>query len=169
VEMISSPASHLNGPMTKVSRSYCAPLNLGKLTNPVVGLEFFGRLEALIPLAANATLWSDRDSKPLLSFTIAWLGDQLRSLGNASVASESTGAIWSYNMANFADRSSLPTLPDGTDDGITSGRIDFEPSRSVALATRFLDRYFGESISISAPSVQVATVDGQWVQKGGCR
>ena len=108
---------------------------------PQVGSEFFGRLETPIPLAVDATVWSDRNSKPLLSLTIVWL--QLPH--------------------------SLPTLADGTEDGIASGRIDLAPSRSVAPAIGGPDRYFGENVSIPVSSLEVMTVAGEWVRKEGCR
>jgi hypothetical protein len=62
-----------------------------------------------------------------------------------------------------------PALPDGTEYRITSGRIDCVPSRSVALASKSLDRYFGEKVSIPIPSLELMTVPGEWIQKGGCR
>ena len=119
--------------------------NPAKLTNPVVGIEFFGRLQPPFPLAADATVWSDRNSKVLLSFPVVWSesGQIISSLGHANTHSESKGPDWSYNMMNFATSIyPLPTPPDGTEDGTTSGRIDFVPSRSVALASKSLDRYF---------------------------
>jgi hypothetical protein len=148
-----------------------APPDLVERTNPVVGIEFFGRLETPIPLAGAATVWSDRTSKLLLSFPIVWGHDQLNHLGNAGISGRSNGPAWWYNMANFAvaKHPSLPTLPDEIEDGITSGHIDFAPSRSVALATKYLDRYFGEKISIPIPSVEVLTVAGEWLEKEGCR
>jgi hypothetical protein len=69
-------------------------------------------------------------------------------------------------MADFA-RASPQTLPDGTEDGITSGHIDFVPSRSIALANNF-DEYLGEKLSIPVSSLEVITVPREWIQKEGC-
>lgn len=152
-------------------QTYCAPPDLFELTNPVVGIEFFGQLETPIPLAADAMVRSDRTAKLLLSFPIVWSSDQLNHLGNASVGGRSNGPAWWYNVANFAatKQPSFPTLPDEIEDGTTSGRIDFAPSRSVALATKSLNSYFGEKVSIPIPSVEVVTVAGEWLKKEGCR
>ena len=164
----------LEWPQDKEKGTYCAPQNAAKLTNPVVGIEFFGQMQPPVPLAADATVWSDRNSKALLSFPIVWSegsnGQLISALGHASITSQSAGPAWSYNMMIFATSGyPLPTLPDGTEDGTTSGRIDFVPSRSVALASKFLDHYFGDKVSIPVWSLEVITVHGEWVQKGGCQ
>ena len=177
---VSLPAGNATGfalewPHDKEKRSYCSPGNPADLTNRVIGIEFLGRMEPPIPLAADGTVWSDRDSKPLLSFPIV-LGElgQLYSVGNASIGANAvligSRDVWLSNMADFAaeDHPSLKTLPEGTKDGITSGHIDFVPSRSVALATKSLDRYFGEKLSIPVSSLEVITVPGEWIQKKGC-
>jgi len=158
---------------------------------PVIGIEFFGRLERFM-LAADASIWSDYNSKALLSLPAVWSAwGNLQQLGHARAGSSSTGAqpdasllngeltnfgavfpgripIWGYNMADFADSGHvLPALPDGTADGVTSGRIDFVPSRSIALEAG-LSSYLGEKVSVRIPSLEVTTIPAQWTEKQGC-
>jgi len=151
--------------------SYCSPPNLSGLASPVVGIEFFGRLEPAVPIAADATLWSDHGLKPLLSFPVIWSDGELQSIPTAGgVAAEGGDRTWPYNGAEFPKPNRpLPTLPDGVSDGTTSGRIDFAASRSVALTLKGLDHYFGDQLSVPVASLEVVTVPAEWVQKEGCR
>ncbi len=175
-------------------QTYCAPKNSGRLNNPVVSIEFFGRLERF-EIAADASLWSDQNPKALLSFPVVWPSDgSLRHLGDASGFNQMAGPgqpsasspspknqstndgailpnpvqIWRYNLAIFAGSgSSLPLFPDGIEDGAAPGRIDFAPSRSIALEEGF-SSYLGEKVSVRIPSLEIRTVPGEWTQKEGC-
>ena len=158
----------LEWPQDKKKVSYCTAQNPD---NSVIGVEFFGRLEPPFPLAADATVWSDGNSKALLSFPVVWSDDGrlISTVRQAAVASESRGQGWSYNMMNFSNSiSPLPRLPGNIQDRTTSGRIDFVPSRSVALASQNLDKYFGERLSIPIPSLELMTIPGHWIQKDEC-
>jgi hypothetical protein len=151
--------------------SYCSPPDSTGLTSPVVGLEFFGRLEPAVPIAADATIWSDHDLKPLLSLPVIWGQGGLQGVPKAGgFRVESDDRTGPYNRVEFPNGNRpLPTLPDGMKDGTTPGRIDFAPSRSVALTLKGLDHYFGDQLSVPVASLEVVTVPGEWVQKEGCR
>jgi len=153
--------------------SYCSSPNLTGLTSPVVSIEFFGRLEPAVPIAADATISSDHDLKPLLSFPVIWSDGQLRRVPTAARImsdSDDDDRTWPYNRMDFPNgKRTLPRLPDGIMDGMTTGRIDFVPSRSVALTLKGLDHYFGDQLSVPVASLEVVTVPGEWVQTEGCR
>jgi hypothetical protein len=161
-----APCFTFEWPNDKRKESYCTPRNQAKLTNPVVGIELFGGLKPPILLAADTTVWSNRNSKALLSFPLVCCpsGQLLDPWRFATTGVRMAGSpFWSSSSElNFATTSNpLPVLPDDTEDGTTSGRIEFAPSRSVALATKALDRYFGEKVSIPVPSLEVVTVPGE--------
>jgi len=150
---------------------FCFPSRQNNGSGLVVGVEFLGKADKqpAVPVAAEATVWSDQSATQLLSADFI-LGANRFELGemNTPIRAGSEGSWNRYSFELTGTSSLLPTLPQGVIDGVTSGRIELKPSRSVALATRQFDHYVGDSFSVPVPRLVIETVQGKWVQKSGC-
>jgi serine/threonine protein kinase len=144
-------------------QSYFAPVNRANLKGLVVAIELFGRIDSQMPIASEATLWSDPDSKQLLTFPFVFgLSEMCEPLENSAI-SYYTGDSTSRLTYEFGKNSgSFPIFRETTQDMVTSGHFNLIPSRAVALATRCLDRYWGEKVSIRVPRLEIITVQGKW-------
>ncbi len=157
-------------PWWNAKQPFCFPSGQNNDSGVVVGVEFLGKVdvEPVVPVAAEATLWSDQNATRLLS-TDFILGANRFEIGRSSNLRSGHEGSWNRYWFEWPGTGSLlPTLPRAVTDGVTSGRIDLTPSRSVALATRQFDHYVGDSFSVSVPRLVIETVQGKWVQKSGC-
>jgi serine/threonine protein kinase len=148
----------------------CFPRDQKETDRLVVGLELLvkaGDPEFPIPVASEASFWSDQGSTPLLSADfILGAGRFGIGRGGMDVHSEESWTRFDFQLSKSG--SFLQVLPQNPSDGESSGRIELKPSRAVALSTKLFDHYLGESFSVPIPRLVIQTIKGEWVNKADC-
>jgi len=152
-------------------KSYCLARNEIP-SDRMFGVEFFGPMDyeqLQVPLAADARLYDDRAAEPLLSFPFALI--RPRGLANGWVQPEKeseTGDNWArlrFSPGSVVSSQDAMRRPDSN--GI-AGHLTLTPSRSVALATRAFDSYYGQPLSMPV-QIEIQTVTAEAVDVKSCQ
>jgi hypothetical protein len=156
----------------------CLQAGEGLPPDPIVGFELKGNihLKESSPIAMTASIDVTDRAEPVLSFDLAGMPSVPRStllLGGgwsrqavptATEMFSSEGELRVDRIRGVLDGRPAEHVPDATGlprDGALRGTLRFTPSRSVALATRRMDRY-GASAGTVAVALTVSEVDGVW-------
>ncbi len=129
-----------------------------------LGIDLFGPVDDIpVPLAADARLYDDRLTDPLLSFRLAYTAeDGLDSPHGRFRASDDNWTRFGFSPESV----SQSTLrPDGK--GI-AGHLTLTPSRSVALLTKVIESYYAQPLSIPV-QIEIQTVNAEPVDVKSCQ
>jgi len=129
-----------------------------------LGIDLFGPVDDIpVPLAADARLYDDRLTDPLLSFRLAYTAEDGLDSPHGRFR-ESVDNNWT--RLGFSPESVSPSTLGADGKGI-AGHLTLTPSRSVALLTKVIESYYAQPLSIPV-QIEVQTVTAEAVDVKSC-